>query len=374
MCLERRATPHRFRRRLRQSAWSAKLFCPNSGFSLLPCGSSARINSNQPSHVKNKPETDRIRPKMKSIIDLGCGGTRSCICRTAKPAICFAMIKGAWCLPVILLLPASPLYAQIISVPDNFARLVAQEDTDGDKKITVHDHLTPFEIYGTNNAIIETVNGAYPLSVLLQSLKRAEDENCFEISLAEINLDEPAATRTHRLIKQYYWDALTRQIDATHLSRVVSDSKSDSADDYLYVPAADTNAVRYFESLSNVDTPNPLKIVLLPSPDKFTGRFVRSLDGAHGLLSLALMTNADGTISGEPYVVPGGRFNELYCWDSYFITLGLLQDGTHGFGARHGEQSPLRSGILWKNSERQPHVLSHALTAAIPHLHHPCRL
>ena len=28
-----------------------------------------------------------------------------------------------------------------------------------------------------------------------------------------------------------------------------------------------------------------------------------------------------------PYVVPGGRFNEMYGWDSYFILLGLLQDG-----------------------------------------------
>ena len=28
-----------------------------------------------------------------------------------------------------------------------------------------------------------------------------------------------------------------------------------------------------------------------------------------------------------PYVVPGGRFNELYGWDSYFILLGLLRDG-----------------------------------------------
>ena len=26
------------------------------------------------------------------------------------------------------------------------------------------------------------------------------------------------------------------------------------------------------------------------------------------------------------YVVPGGRFNELYGWDSYFILIGLLQD------------------------------------------------
>lgn len=29
----------------------------------------------------------------------------------------------------------------------------------------------------------------------------------------------------------------------------------------------------------------------------------------------------------RPYVVPGGRFNEMYGWDSYFIVLGLLHDG-----------------------------------------------
>ena len=27
------------------------------------------------------------------------------------------------------------------------------------------------------------------------------------------------------------------------------------------------------------------------------------------------------------YVVPGGRFNEMYGWDSYFILLGRLRDG-----------------------------------------------
>ena len=30
-----------------------------------------------------------------------------------------------------------------------------------------------------------------------------------------------------------------------------------------------------------------------------------------------------------PYVVPGGRFRELYYWDSYFIMLGLEADGRH---------------------------------------------
>jgi alpha,alpha-trehalase len=29
----------------------------------------------------------------------------------------------------------------------------------------------------------------------------------------------------------------------------------------------------------------------------------------------------------HPYVVPGGRFNEMYGWDSYFIEVGLLLDG-----------------------------------------------
>src|SRR5215468_9443981 len=28
----------------------------------------------------------------------------------------------------------------------------------------------------------------------------------------------------------------------------------------------------------------------------------------------------------NPYVVPGGRFNEMYGWDSYFIIRGLLRD------------------------------------------------
>ncbi|HEY9738361.1 MAG TPA: trehalase family glycosidase [Trichocoleus sp.] len=36
----------------------------------------------------------------------------------------------------------------------------------------------------------------------------------------------------------------------------------------------------------------------------------------HGLLYLP-----------HDYVVPGGRFNEMYGWDSYFILLGLLRDG-----------------------------------------------
>lgn len=34
----------------------------------------------------------------------------------------------------------------------------------------------------------------------------------------------------------------------------------------------------------------------------------------------------------EPYVVPGGRFNEMYGWDSYFILLGLEADHREALG------------------------------------------
>src|SRR5208282_6540760 len=30
-----------------------------------------------------------------------------------------------------------------------------------------------------------------------------------------------------------------------------------------------------------------------------------------------------------PYIVPGGRFREIYYWDTYFTMLGLEQDGKH---------------------------------------------
>jgi len=218
-----------------------------------------------------------------------------------------------------------------VPVVDNLWRLAAQEDTDGDKKITVHDHITPFEILNQNGVGVRAVTNEYQLSVLLQELKQAEDNHASEISLDQLRLDENIVDRTHRLIKDVYWDALTRQIDAAHIDQVVHDPKVVSKADYIYVPGADTAAVNYFAAVAKTAGEQhrspPLKVRLLPAPAKISGAFVRNLDGEHGILSLALETNADGKISGVPYVVPGGRFNELYGWDSYFITLGLLQVG-----------------------------------------------
>jgi len=229
------------------------------------------------------------------------------------------------------LLLAGNALCQNIPVPQTFWRLAAQEDTDGDHKITIHDHTTPFVIRDESGVAVCTLTNVYRLSVLLQELKRADDLRIGEIALSRLRLDESPVDRTHRLIQEYYWDALTRRIDAAHIDQVVHDPKVVSPCDYLYVPGSDPAAVLYFKSVAQAEDENhrspPLKVVVLPLPDKITGAFVRNLDGEHGLLSLVLETNADGRIAGVPYVVPGGRFNELYCWDSYFITLGLLQDG-----------------------------------------------
>ncbi len=236
----------------------------------------------------------------------------------------FGALAGCW-------VGLAGAFGQAIPVPQNLWRLTAQEDTDGDRKITIHDRTTPFEIRDDAGVVVRTVADVFQLSVLLQELKRAEEGHRSYVSLSQFWLDESPVDRAHRLIKDYYWDALTRRIDADHISEVVHDPKVLSKYDYLYVPGSDPAAVQYYQSVAEAATQDhrspALRCVSLPPPDTVNGAFVRHLDGAHGLLSLALETSADGRIVGVPYVVPGGRFNELYGWDSYFIVLGLLQDG-----------------------------------------------
>ncbi len=59
------------------------------------------------------------------------------------------------------------------------------------------------------------------------------------------------------------------------------------------------------------------------------------LDYVHGLWPILQQTNttvpAYSTLQPlpYPYVVPGGRFREIYYWDSFFTALGLEQDGEH---------------------------------------------
>jgi alpha,alpha-trehalase len=221
--------------------------------------------------------------------------------------------------------PAEPVWT--VPVEENFTRLLKEDDADGDKKITVADApKRPFDLVDAQGRK-HPVAGEYPLSVLLQELSLARDRGLRETELSPKILNENAVDRTHRMIRGLFWDSLTRAIDEAGLPRILEDSKSASADGRkrLYTPHDDAEALAYFRGVAERHPDWKLTVERLP--EKITAEFVRGLDGRHGPLSLALKRGADGKVSGVPFVVPGGRFNELYGWDSHFIALGLLEDG-----------------------------------------------
>ena len=221
-----------------------------------------------------------------------------------------------------------------VDVNTNLASLMHDEDTDGDLRITVNDTLVggtergdkTFKLNLANTQLFE-VTGAYPLANLLQELKLAQEARH---DTTELNLEkifERPVEHISRNIRELYWDGLTRRIDEQGLLAIMSDEKSKTIDgfSYLYVPAADDAAFNYFVNVGRRHANWKLKVVRLP--EHITPQYVRSLDGRHGILTLSLERGGGGSLDGVPFVVPGGRFNEMYGWDSYFIVLGLLQDG-----------------------------------------------
>ena len=77
----------------------------------------------------------------------------------------------------------------------------------------------------------------------------------------------------------------------------------------VYLPADENRAAVAAELARALPARELARIALRPLPRELPPDF------EHGLLYLP-----------RPYVVPGGRFNEMYGWDSYFIVLGLLRD------------------------------------------------
>src|SRR6266446_4848150 len=112
-------------------------------------------------------------------------------------------------------------------------------------------------------------------------------------------------------IRQYIsagWDNLTRSM--TDCASVVDPKMK--VNPVIYLPAgfAASPAVEKLHAACNVD------IEHLSKPIHQLGEIDTNTIHPHGLLYLE-----------NKYVVPGGRFNEMYGWDSYFIILGLLRDG-----------------------------------------------
>jgi alpha,alpha-trehalase len=200
--------------------------------------------------------------------------------------------------------------------------LLLQEDIDGDNRITVDDNGNKkFQIVQINGSIHE-VEGTYFLSNLLQELALKIEKGHSEV--ATILLDriyEKPSQRISRLIREVYWDKLKRTMDRAGLQKVILDEKVTQDYFYLYVPVEDKKGFEYYTTLSK--ELRKLKVKALP--ENISPEYVMSINEKPGLLALALIQKND-TIKGHPFVVPGGRFNEMYGWDSYFESVGLLID------------------------------------------------
>ena len=212
-----------------------------------------------------------------------------------------------------------------LPVEATFGKLLAQEDTDRDRQITVKDTGPRRFMLPAPDGTTYVVEGTYALSNLLQELALAREAGQEVLDLDPERLHENPVGRISRRIREHFWDGLTRRIDASGLARIVADSKTAQARPRLYVPATDPRALRYFSQVAREQPALDLEVVRLP--EAITAEYALSIDAEPGLLSLALDEDAKGGLQGLPFVVPGGRFNELYGWDSYFEALGLLRDG-----------------------------------------------
>ena len=224
------------------------------------------------------------------------------------------------------------LFSQsITNVQKTLQQLLEDEDTDDDKKITIEDPRIKGTERGDKRFWIEIsngqryeVSGTYYLSNLLQELSLASEASKDKADIRVERIFEPPVDRISRSIREFYWDGLTRRIDEKGLSKTLTDEKTKTQDGFhhLYIPKSDPIAHKYYSALAS--RPD-LKMKVDVLPEKITPEYVRKLDGYHGLLSLGVASN-NGKPEALPFVVPGGRFNEMYGWDSYFITLGLLED------------------------------------------------
>src|ERR1700686_1917450 len=104
------------------------------------------------------------------------------------------------------------------------------------------------------------------------------------------------------------WDVLTRSM--TRCDSIVDPKLPEAA--LLYLPAnfPEPDSVKQLEHACKV------RVEHLPMVIQHPGQPGVEAISPPGLLFLP-----------DSYVVPGGRFNEMYGWDSYFIILGLVRDG-----------------------------------------------
>lgn len=210
----------------------------------------------------------------------------------------------------------------LINIDKVFHELLLQEDTDKDKKITKDDNgPKKFALVDENTKQEIVIKGTYHLSNLLQELALLKENKVDRGEIDLSRIQENPVERISRKIREDYWNELTRTIDRKGLDQILQDEKTTNEVPTLYVSAKDKQGVAYFQELEK-ELQN-FKVGILP--ENFSMEYVDTLNKKPGILALALEQKIY-SLQGVPFVVPGGRFNEMYGWDSYFIGVGLIID------------------------------------------------
>lgn len=230
----------------------------------------------------------------------------------------------------------------IPDVDDTLDQLLKNEDTDHNCQITIEDSGPKVLKLGTadSNGFKQfDVRGTYMLSNLLQELTIAKRLGKTQLVLDEQRLNENPVYRMRRLISTQFWKKLSRKLTKDNIIEMSKDTKI--TEEYvnekgekvvnkethrIYVPHNRKDQYDYYMSIKKLHPETQLDVQFLP--EVIDAKYVRSINKKPGLLALQSWPdpNNPGEMINEPYVVPGGRFNELYGWDSYMETLGLLID------------------------------------------------
>ncbi|KAI5477104.1 alpha,alpha-trehalase, glycoside hydrolase family 37 protein [Pseudohyphozyma bogoriensis] len=222
----------------------------------------------------------------------------------------------------------------LVDVQETMKLVLELEDTDGNFQIHNTDKGPKVFSLGTassNGYNSFDIRGTYQLSNLLQELALAADHGQKSIVLDEARLSENPVSRLSRMIRHSFWGNLTRRIDGDGLEKICADPKNRSKNQAprIYVPEEEVEMRKYYERIAK-ERPN-LRLKVDTIPKDFTAEWVRDRNEKPGILALAMKEikreGQDSDFEGIPFVVPGARFNELYNWDSYFVSLGLLSDG-----------------------------------------------
>ncbi|MGB9153814.1 MAG: trehalase family glycosidase [Alphaproteobacteria bacterium] len=154
------------------------------------------------------------------------------------------------------------------------------------------------------------------------------------------------------------WERLLRN----SLDVALDPKMGDGTRAFLYIsPQEDEGAIKALIEKRRMTTDHPGTLEIKVLPDDL------SVTRDHGILYLPY-----------DYVVPGGRFNEMYAWDSYWIILGLLQDGYAGiargmvenfiYQIRHYGGKVLNANRTYYLTRSQPPLLAPMAVAVLPSL------